>query len=200
MHDFVNAAIDSHDIYADGKAGDGGGILPPMNNRKRVHRDWEEQLTAPIIKSEQRQGHQHHQQLEQHTLLSGLDFQSNAIRSQYLSSTTTINEKSFLLPIYHDNEMYNRSKEILSFHNDTLNVLFDSGVRQFLNDMTEEKDDEDDDDEAHKKDSSNQQSKRQRKESISGTGGSSGVDGMDVALNWPGHNNILPTYSNSIRK
>lgn len=163
IHDLVHAAIDSHDIYTNGKCfgrndgGGGGGIIPNPNfispssststalctntdNIRKRNRDWEEELPIPIITSLQKSEQQQQQLLPPPPPppplwqgSTGLNISSNEIRSKYMSSTQTINEKSFLLPIYHDETMYNRCKEILSFHQDLTDVLFDPVYRQVGN-------------------------------------------------------------------
>ncbi len=163
IHDLVHAAIDSHDIYTNGKCfgrndgGGGGGIIPIPNfisssssssstsdatrntascnntdNIRKRNRDWEEELPIPIITSLQKSEQQlPHPPLWQGSI--GLNISSNEIRSKYMSSTQTINEKSFLLPIYHDEIMYNRCKETLSFHQGLTDALFDPAIKQVVN-------------------------------------------------------------------
>jgi hypothetical protein len=167
IYDLVHAAIDSHDIYTNGKCfgrnsgGGGGGIIysyqstissgkdtgilnnnhnnhnnDNINNIRKRNRDWEEELPIPIITSLQKSEQEQQIPLPPPPLWQGsigLNISSNEIRSKYMSSTQTINEKSFLLPIYHDEIMYNRCKEILSFHQDVTDVLFDPVVRQVVN-------------------------------------------------------------------
>jgi hypothetical protein len=98
-------------------------------------RNWEEELPMPIILSEPKRPRREGEDW-QGTV--GLDLEANQLRSKYMTSTATINEKSFLLPVCHDTEMYNRSKEISSFHNSAMGVLFDSGVQEWLDDIQED--------------------------------------------------------------
>ena len=199
------------------------------NRKKRQSRDWDDELPIPIIiQSDQLEQQEQQDQQDQQDATShyynnhkinhhqwqgaiGLDISSNEIRSKYLSSTNTINEKSFLLPIYHDQEMYHRSKEILSFHNNAMDVLFDSGVKQFINegmnDLRRSYVDgwmNDNSSRAIGNTNNNYTNtntntndrERQRKENTindTTTGGSDGEDVMDV-LNWPGMDFVLPTH------
>ena len=169
-------------------------------SRKRHSRDWEEELPMPIILSKKKQEPQQQKTDDQHQNknyrredwqgVAGVDIRSNKVRSKYMTSTNTINEKSFLLPVYHDKEMYNRAKEILSFHNSALETLFDPGVRQFLNDVEEEGMGIDGMINMNGDDTANDRTKRQRKESNSAN------NSMEIVHNWQGIDDFLPVHSN----
>jgi len=235
INDLVNAAVDSHDIFTDGKSGGGGGIILPhsslsqsrralvpdedcslsttsdfqnqtgkKNGYKRARgtkrqfhslessinavssKNWEEELPMPIIHSEIGKHKRHADENWRGAV--GLDLESNQIRAEYMTSTTTINEKSFLFPIYHDSEMFNRSKEILSFHDEALDAIFDQGIRQCIVDVEE----------------------KEKNKSLSLGGNASGgddvVDGEErikrqrsMPLVWPGFSAFLPTKSSGFR-
>lgn len=152
----VKAAVDAHDLLTDGA----GGSLPPPSFEKKLEDDWSAPLPMPTIKNTnmktntkttdvktKRNGpsHGHSQsnsgkrrELEQEKeLIKGIDFYKDRIRSTHNSVPSAINAQSFIFPICHDAEIYNKVKDNESFKAEIDRELIDSSIIDFIRDETD---------------------------------------------------------------
>ena len=130
VYNLVQAAVDAHDILTDGA----GGVLPPpqyshdpkselVSGTKRARdEDWELSLPVPKIR---RNGDQESEKsesqgsptvnkisLQEWKGVQGVDIYSDRIRRPYASHPSTIGVQSFIFPICHDAQLYNRLQEV----------------------------------------------------------------------------------------
>ena len=150
----VKAAVDAHDLLTDGA----GGSLPPPSFEKKLEDDWSAPLPMPTIKktktktkttdvktktngqsqSQSQSNSGKPRELEQEKeLIKGIDFYKDRIRSTHNSVPSAINAQSFIFPICHDAEIYNKVKDNESFKAEIDRELIDSSIIDFIRDETD---------------------------------------------------------------
>lgn len=125
----VEAAVDAHDILTDGS----GGVLPKAAYRKRKRDDWDDDLPSPKIKNHSRntQGENGKDGKtgdgvvcdEQWQGVKGVNLYENRIRGPHQSIPSAIGAQSFIFPICHDAELYNKVNELTAFGKHELKSL-----------------------------------------------------------------------------
>jgi len=137
----VKAAVDAHDILTDGA----GGLLPPPSYKKRPRDDWDDELPMPNIKNSgdgsldgTSQSTRKHDEEEE--FIKGVDIYANRIRSAHTSVSSVIGPQSFVFPICHDAEIYNKVKENKAFKRQVDATLLDSGIMDLIREEKEEGD------------------------------------------------------------
>jgi len=107
-----------------------------------LHNNWDDELPMPKIRKQtnapiktntpiSEENDERQPSVDEWVGVRGVDFNSNHIRNLYTKSSTTIDPKSFLFPVCHDKEMYNRAMEVQDFCNKNINdILIDPVLLQ----------------------------------------------------------------------
>lgn len=126
----VEAAVDAHDILTDGS----GGVLPKAAYEKRKRDDWDDDLPSPKIKNHSRKTQGGYRREdgntgggvvsdEQWQGAKGVNLYENRIRCPHQSIPRAIGAQSFIFPICHDAELYNKVNELNTFGKHELKSL-----------------------------------------------------------------------------
>ena len=135
----VKAAIDAHDCLTDGA----GGLLPPPSFQKKKEDDWSHSLPVPKIKDASTStsifdaAFNETEQEQEGEYIKGVDLYANRIRSTHSSIPSTLGAQSFIFPICHDAEIYNKVKGNERFKADVDSVLIDSTMMDFIREEEE---------------------------------------------------------------
>jgi hypothetical protein len=155
--DFISklcgAAVDAHDILTDGA----GGMLPPPSLEKKLHpmayseeskrkrktpgeEYWDDPLPMPNIK-----GAAKTKKHQPWVGLAGVDLQQ-ASRTRKRHVQMPIGTQSFIFPICHDAEMYQRVVQLQAARREIQQVLEDSVITDLLQEeLVKQKEDDEDD-------------------------------------------------------
>lgn len=158
------AVMDAHDILTDGA----GGMLPPPAIPKTLHpmpyseelkhskkrktpgeEYWDDPLPNPTIKSTSKASSEQQQQnkMQPWVGLHGVDvYEASRIRKRHIQ--LAIDTQSFVFPICHDAELYQRVVQLQAAQRETQRILEDSVITELIQEeFSKPKEDEEEEEE-----------------------------------------------------